>query len=270
MEDWIMTVEFLDGKVKLVLGDCLEKMKNIPDESVDMILCDLPYGTTACSWDVIIPFDKLWEQYERITKTTSCIALVGSEPFSSIMRTSNFKLYKYDWTWVKTVGNGFVHAKNKPLKRHEIVSIFSKGTTVHKSQSKNRMNYYPQMTNGEPYQRKMTGSYSKQLHAPSKGNVEFSNGTFLKNDGTRYPTSVLYFSNGNNHNIHPTQKPVPLLEYLIKTYTLEDEIVLDNTAGVFSTGVACINTNRRFIGIEKDEKYFNLGRERIESLIKSR
>jgi site-specific DNA-methyltransferase (adenine-specific) len=246
------------NNVQLWLGDCLELMDNIPDNSVDLILADLPYGTTACSWDIVIPFEDLWKQYKRIIKVKGCIALFGSEPFSSLMRTSNLEMYKYDWIWKKTVGNGFAHAKNKPLKRHEIISIFSKGTTVHASQSKSRMKYNPQMTAGKPYSRKMTGSHSKQLHTPSKGNIAFSNGTIIKNDGTRYPISVIEYSNGNNKNLHPTQKPVELLEYLIKTYTNERDLVLDNTMGVGSTMKACINTNRAGIGIEKEKKYFDI------------
>ena len=256
--------------IELWFGDCLELMKNIPNKSIDMILADLPYGTTACSWDTVIPFEPLWKQYERIIKDNGCIALFGSEPFSSFLRLSNIKLYKYDWVWQKTMSNGFVHAKNKPLKKHENISIFSKGTTVHKSQSKNRMTYNPQMTEGKPFFKVMTSSTSGEdtlLHSPSQLNINFI-GTELKNDGTRYPISVIKFSNGNNHNLCHTQKPVPLLEYLIKTYTNKNELVLDNVMGSGSTGVACKNINRRFIGIENDIEYFEIAKSRIDNYIK--
>jgi site-specific DNA-methyltransferase (adenine-specific) len=248
---------------ELWMGDCLELMGKIEDQSVDMILADLPYGTTACAWDIVIPFEPLWYQYKRIIKSIGCIALFGSEPFSSFMRLSNLEMYKYDWIWKKSVGNGFVHAKNKPLKRHEIISIFSKGTTVHASQSKTRMVYNPQMTEGKPYYKKMTNSHSKQLHAPSKGNLEFANGTECINNGVRYPITVIEYPNGNNKNSHQTQKPVPLLEYLIKTYTNEGMSVLDNVMGSGSTGVAAKNLGRKFIGIEKDPRYFKIAQERI-------
>jgi site-specific DNA-methyltransferase (adenine-specific) len=253
---------------KIYNQDCLEGMKYIDDKSIDMILCDLPYGTTACSWDSVIPFNKLWEQYERIIKDTGCIVLFGSEPFSSYLRISNIKLYKYDWIWEKGRASGFIHAKNKPLKAHENISIFSKGTTVHKSQSKKRMYYEPIMSEGKPYTKKITQVNTGNLnHIPSEVNLNFV-GTVNNNDGVRYPRSILKFSMHNVGNIHPTQKPVDLCEYLIKTYTNENELVLDNCMGSGTTAVACINTNRNYIGFELYENYYKLATNRINNIIK--
>lgn len=255
---------------KIYFEDCLTGMQQIDDKSIDMILCDLPYGTTACPWDVIIPFDLLWNQYKRIIKNNGCIALFGSEPFSSFLRLSNIKWFKYDWIWKKTMSGGFVHAKNKPLKKHEIISIFSPGTTVHKSQSKNRMTYNPQMSIGEPFKRFMkSGTGGTILHSNSKSNIDFI-GKELVNDGTRYPISVIEFSNGNNHSVHHTQKPVDLCEYLIKTYTNENELVLDNCIGSGTTAEACMNTKRNFIGFENDPKYFEIANKRITNHILER
>lgn len=245
------------------LGDCLELMKNIPDESVDMILCDLPYGTTYCSWDFVLPLDALWHQYERVIKDVGAICLFGSEPFSSTLRISNLKLFKYDWIWEKGRASGFVHAKNKPLKSHEIISVFSKGTTVHASQSINRMKYFPQMDEGSPYKKRITQVNTGRLnHKPSDSNLKFV-GTVNENVGTRYPRSVQKFSMHNVGNFHPTQKPILLCEYLIKTYTNDNDLVLDNCAGSGTTLIAAKNLNRQFIGIEKEEKYYKIILERL-------
>lgn len=253
--------------MKLYNGDCLDVMQIIPDKSIDMILCDLPYGTTACKWDTIIPFAPLWEQYSRIIKLNGCIALFGTEPFSSALRMSNIKNYKYDWIWEKGRASGFIHAKNKPLKAHEIISIFSNGTTVHKSQSSRRMIYNPQMNIGKPYTKKITKVNTGAInHIPAKSEFDFV-GTININDGTRYPRSVLKFSMHNVGNFHPTQKPVELLEYLINTYTENGSVVLDNCMGSGSTGVACVNTGRDFIGIELDKTYFNIAEERINDVL---
>jgi len=245
--------------------DCVgpKGMCQLPDNSVDMILCDLPYGTTACSWDSVIPFDKLWEQYERVIKTTGCIALFGSEPFSSYLRMSKIDYYKYDWVWEKGRATGFLHAKNKPLKAHENISIFSKGATVHKSQSKNRMFYEPVMMEGKPYTIKKTQVNSGRLnHRPSQSNINHVE-TVLKNEGYRYPRSVLKFSMHNVGNINPTQKPVALFEYLIKTYTNEGAVVLDNCIGSGTTAIACLNTNRHYIGYENDPEMYIKMNDRI-------
>ena len=232
--------------IELLHGDCLELMKDIPDKSIDMILCDLPYGTTACKWDVIIPFEPLWKEYKRIIKDRGCIALFGSEPFSSHLRMSNIKDYKYDWIWNKKKGGNPLLSKIQPIKITEIVSIFNSNI------------YYPIMEKRD----------KPKSRGKNKGTIsETTNNSFIidKIYYEKYPKNILEFSNANQNNkFHPTQKPVALLEYLIKTYTLENETVLDNTMGSGSTGVACINTNRNFIGIEKDDKYFEIAKNRIE------
>ena len=238
--------------MKLLNGDCLELMKQIEDKSIDMILCDLPYGTTECKWDTIIPFDKLWEQYNRIIKDNGVIALFGSEPFSSYLRLSNIKEYKYDWIWDKRQPTGFVNAHVRPMKRHEIISIFSNGSATSTSCS---MIYNPQ---GLKEYNKIT-SYTSRGYL---GERESQEKRYIQKY-TNYPNSILSFSKDKN-KLHPTQKPVALLEYLIKTYTNEDMLVLDNTMGSGSTGVACVNTNRDFIGIELDVNYFNIAKKRIE------
>jgi site-specific DNA-methyltransferase (adenine-specific) len=253
-------------KTVIYHGDCLVEMDKIPDHSVDMILCDLPYGTTACKWDVIIPFEPLWEHYWRVLKKNGAAVLFGSQPFSSILISSEIKKFKYEWIWEKGRASGFVHAKNKPMKAHENILVFSQGTTIHANQSSCRMTYNPQMECGKPYKRLNTSTTKtgNLAHAPSKANLDYV-GTVVENSGTRYPRSVQFFSHHNVGNFHPTQKPVNLLEYLIKTYTNEGETVLDNCMGSGSTGVACVNTNRNFIGIEKEEKYFNIAKDRIDN-----
>jgi len=211
-------------------GDCLEVMKIIPDKSIDMILCDLPYGTTACKWDIIIPFKPLWEQYKRIIKDKGCIALFGSEPFSSQIRNSNLNWFKYDWIWEKECGVGFQIAKYRPMQKHEIISIFGNG----------KINYASIMKKVK----------SKKNKCGTSSNVcSLKYNTKIKITDEMYPNSILKYSRDKNR-IHPTQKPVALLEYLIKTYTKEGEIVLDNCAGSGSTGVACKYTNRKGIMIE--------------------
>ena len=246
--------------INLLCGDCLELMKDIPDKSVDMILCDLPYGTTACIWDIIIPIDRLFKEYRRIIKSNGVIALFGNEPFSTKLRIEAMDLYKYDWIWIKNRSTGFVHAKNMPLKKHEIISIFSTGSMGHKNLLKEkRMTYNPQgiieinqiRTTGI---NKFKNTYGIRPFQSKKFLQEFSN----------YPESVLYFNKVSKPE-HPTQKPVDLLEYLIKTYTNEGETILDNCMGSGSTGVACIHTNRNFIGMELDETYFKFAKERIEN-----
>jgi site-specific DNA-methyltransferase (adenine-specific) len=242
--------------MQLIHGDCLEKMKDIPDKSIDMILCDLPYGTTSCKWDVVIPFEPLWEQYERIIKDNGAIVLTASQPFTTKLISSNESLFKYEFIWIKNKPTGFINAKNAPLKKHENVLVFSKGKTA--NCNKNNMIYNPQ------------GLIEINKFKKSKYDKNDIWGTrpCRKNDGytqkySNYPTSILEF-NGEANPIHNTQKPVALLEYLIKTYTNENETVLDNCMGSGSTGVACINTNRNFIGIEKDDKYFEIAKKRIE------
>lgn len=235
--------------MKLIQGDCLEVMKTIPDKSIDMILCDLPYGTTACKWDSVIPFEPLWEQYNRIIKDSGAIVLFGSEPFSSKLRMSNLKMYKYDWVWNKKKAGNIFLAKYQPMKNHENILVFGKNT----------INYYPIMI-----------PLKKVKKSKNYGTGETMGGNREKEDIVytythKNPVSILEFSNAvQKGKLHPTQKPVELLEYLIKTYTNEGELVLDNCMGSGSTGVACKNTNRDFIGIELDEKYFNIAKSRIE------
>ena len=312
-------------------GDCLELMKRIPDKSVDMVLCDLPYGTTACKWDNVIPFDKLWEQYKRLIKDNGIIALFGSEPFSSMLRMSNIDMFRYDWIWEKEQGANFMTCKTQPYKVHEIISVFylDKAEATGRSakfapirdyllQEKEKsglkrsdlkellgndmashyftngvqftipteenykklqstgyfkrdyeelksefdllanecvFTYNPQMTNGKPY---ISGSGTS---GDITGNVVK---TKTVNKGTRYPRSIQFFKTEKSKgSSHPTQKPVDLLEYLIKTYTNKGDMVLDNCMGSGSTGVACVRTGRNFIGIELDKNYFQIAEKRI-------
>ena len=240
---------------KILHGDCLELMKDIPDKSIDMILCDLPYGTTECKWDAIIPFDKLWEQYERIIKNNGAIVLTGAEPFSSLLRTSNLKIYKYDWVWDKVKGTGYLNAKKQPMRNHEIVSVFYKEQCI----------YNPQKTFGH---NKKVSFRKKELQAEVYGKT---NQDYRYESTERYPRSIQVFSTDTqNSSLHPTQKPVALFEYLIKTYTNEGETVFDNCAGSFTTAIAAINTNRQYICIEKDPVYFNIGENRIEKHLKEK
>jgi site-specific DNA-methyltransferase (adenine-specific) len=227
-------------KIELIQGDCLEKMKDIPDKSIDMILCDLPYGTTQCKWDTVISFELLWEQYKRIIKDNGAIVLTASQPFTSALVMSNIKMFKYEWIWDKKISGNPLLAKYQPLKIHENICVFSKM----------KHNYYPEMKKGK--MRIKGGGKSKLL------NMEMSKST---NDNY-YPVSLLEFSNAKR-GTHPTQKPVALFEYLIKTYTNEDETVLDNCMGSGTSGVACKNLNRNFIGIELDPEYFKIAEKRI-------
>ena len=239
------------SNIQIRQGDCLELMKEIQDNSIDMILCDLPYGTTACKWDDVIPFDKLWEQYERITKDNGAIVLFGQEPFSSLLRISNLKTYKYDWYWEKERLTNISQVKRRAGKTVETISVFYKKQPTYNPQ----MSIYtgPKRTN-----KVKNGKLGILTDNQNKKVYEY------KDNGLRYPTQILKFKRDClTCNLHPTQKPVALLEYLIKTYTNEKETVLDNCMGSGSTGVACINTNRNFIGFELDEHYFNIVKERL-------
>lgn len=244
--------------VQLLQGNCLELMKDIPDGSVDMVLADPPYGTTACKWDTCIPFEPLWDQYKRVIKSGGVIALFGSEPFSSRLRMSNIKWFKYDWIWHKNTCTGFQHAKNMPLKDYEIVSVFSPSSMGHKSLlGDRRMTYNPQ---GITVTNKERGGGLRRF-----GNVigkRPSHKERYVQEAEGYPKAVLNFAN-NEKDLHPTQKPVALLEYLIRTYTNEGETVLDNVMGSGSTGVAAVNTGRSFIGMELDTGYFETACKRI-------
>jgi len=235
-------------------GDCLELMKQIPDGSIDAIITDPPYGTTACKWDSVIPFDLMWEQLNRIIKSSGAIVLFGSEPFSSALRMSNIKNYKYDWYWNKKFGGNFVQAKRMPLKNIECVSIFAIGGKM--------PIYNPQMIlRDKPIKQ---GGVKTSEAIPIKNNKH----THTQNVYSyKYPLTLMNYPKELGRTVHPTQKPIALMEYLIKTYTNENETVLDFTMGSGSTGVACVNTNRKFIGIEKDENYFNIAQNRIMETI---
>ena len=243
----------------IIHGDCLDVMKTIPDQSINMCLTDPPYGTTACKWDTVIPFEPMWRELKRITKPNGVICLFGSEPFSSALRMSNIKMFKYDWTWNKNSSSGFLNAKLKPMNTIEIISVFSTGMTS--NGNKNNMKYYPQ---GLVEYGKITKSGNKKTNDEHRmiRDSQPSWTTGYVQQFTNYPKNYLEFGY-QKKAIHPTQKPVALLEYLIKTYSLEGETVLDFTMGSGSTGVACKNLNRKFIGIEKDDKYFKIAESRI-------
>ena len=230
----------------IINGDCLEVMKSIPDGSVDMILTDPPYGTTACKWDSVIDFDLMWEQLNRIIKPNGAIVLFGSEPFSSALRMSNIKNYKYDWIWQKPQGVNPLLAKKQPLNDIEYVHTFYKKAPT----------YNPQFSEGNPY----IISRDKKDRIMEIQNLKTKPTTTI-NKGKRFPKRILQFK--QERGLHPTQKPVPLMEYLIKTYTNEKETVLDFTMGSGTTGVACKNLNRNFIGIELDQEYFDIAKQRI-------
>lgn len=232
--------------MKLFNDDCLKVLPTIPDKSIDLILTDPPYGTTACKWDSVIPFDLMWNELKRVIKDNGCIALFGIEPFSSYLRTSNIELFKYDWIWQKQQGTNPLSVNYMPLRDYEIISIFYK----------KKPTYNPQMTFGKPYKsyksiNKKIGEVYNSINSQHRDNP----------DGSRFPKMVLYFKTERGY--HPTQKPIDLLEYLIKTYSKEHETVLDFTMGSGSTGVACKNLNRQFVGIELDKKYFNIAKDRI-------
>jgi len=236
--------------IKLIQGDCLEKMKDIPDRSIDMVLTDPPYGTTACKWDSVIPLEPMWEQLNRLIKPNGAIVLFGSEPFSSTVRTSNINHYKYDWIWEKTKAGNFALCRKNPMKYHENISVFySKFPTFNLINLKKL---------DKPINNSRKNKGANLGHCVDGGNY--------KQKETGFHRSILQYSNksGKGYSFHPTQKPVALMEYLIKTYTNEGETVLDFTMGSGSTGVACKNLNRNFIGIELDEKYFRIAKERID------
>lgn len=242
-------------------GDCLVEMSKIVDKSVDMVLCDLPYGTTACKWDSIISFEPLWKHYERVIKDNGAIVLTASQPFTSALVMSKPKLFKYEWVWRKNTATGFATAKYQPLRYHESVLIFSKGKT----------NYYP--IPSERFSETSKIACKKPIRGGGKKTSSHISMDIVKvqyDSETKNPESVLEFKsvpNAGGNKLHPTQKPVELMEYLIKTYTNEGETVLDNCMGSGTTGVACKKTGRNFIGIEKDEKYFEIAVNRINNYI---
>lgn len=242
--------------MQLYHGDCLEVMKQLPDNSVDMVLCDLPYGMTACKWDCVIPFEDLWSSYKRICKKNAAIVLFGSMPFSAKLVASNLKAYKHEWIWQKNAGSNFSCVKHQPMREHEQVMVFCYGTPQYNPILQERSESGKARTK---YQFKLIRSGND---AYLQGSLRTRNSQTYKD--LRYPSSIQKFN--RERGLHPTQKPVALCEYLIKTYTNEGMTVLDNCMGSGTTGVACLNLNRDFIGIEKDSHYFEVAKERIENV----
>lgn len=236
--------------------DCLKIMPTLKPHSVDMILCDLPYGTTNNSWDTVIPFDELWTQYKRLITDTGCIALFAQAPFDKQLACTNLKLFKYEWIWVKSKATGFANCKHAPMKAHEQILIFSKSAAAPCQDENKCMVFNPQMVEGTPY---------RSVSKPTTKNYSKMQSFVTESDGDRYPRDILYF-NHDTPSVHPTQKPVALCEYIIKTYTNEGMTVLDNCMGSGSTGVASVKLDRDFIGIEINKGYFDIAKKRIEEV----
>ena len=227
-------------------ADCMDILPLIPDKSVQLILADLPYGTTACKWDSIIPLESLWKEYKRIIKDNGAIVLTASQPFTTKLISSNYEMFRYEWIWEKTLFSNFALVKKQPAKLHENILVFYKKQPI----------YNPQMQEGKPYTDK-----------PRKRTMGVINDAIgmkkeIENKGERFPSSIQKYSNGNNKTIHPTQKPLELIKYLIKTYSNENDMVLDNTMGVGTTCLGAKELNRRFIGIEKEPKYYEIACQR--------
>ena len=245
---------FEEMKDKIFCEDCLEGMQRIPDSSIDAVICDLPYGTTDCAWDSVIPFELLWEQYKRICKPNAAIVLFGAEPFSSYLRISNIEWFRYDIVWEKTKLVNFAMTGRQPGRIHEMISVFYK----------HQPTYNPQMQKGEPYKR-----VGRRITVKDGISDLMKQGLDCNavNDGTRVPTTIVTFSNNKapGESLHPTQKPVDLLRYLVLTYTNEGDTVLDNCSGSGTTAIACIKEKRHFIGFEKDETYWKKSVERVKN-----
>lgn len=255
-----MTCDFKNENLWLMKGDCLKRMEEIPEGSIDMVLADVPYGTTSCPWDSIIPLEPMWAQLKRIIKPNGAIVMTASQPFTSVLICSNLKWFRQVQVWDKKMPTGHLNAKKKILSRHEDIVMFSPAKF-------GSFTYIPQMTKGKLRNKtpaRKADNYDDRVY----GKVNHKGDTF--NDDY-YPTSIVEISNANQRGkIHPTQKPVALMEYLIKTYTNGGETVLDFTAGSFTTGVACVNLDRKFIGIEMDEKYFEIGSNRVLEAVKEK
>lgn len=238
--------DFEHEDVVIFRADCLDILPHIKDKSVNLILCDLPYGTTACKWDVIIPLDELWKEYKRIIKDDGIIVLTSAQPFTSLLISSNIDMFRYEWIWEKSQGTNPLNAKYMPLKKHENILVFYK----------KRGTYNPIMTKGDPY---AGFSSSTKKIGEVYGDVK---SVHKKNNGTRYPTTIQFFKHDKGR-LHPTQKPLLLIEYFVRTYSNEGDIILDNCMGSGTTAIACLNNNRKFIGIEKELKYYEVARDRI-------
>lgn len=256
----------MKGKFKLFQGDCLELMKQIPDGSVDLVLCDLPYGTTKCKWDVVIPFDKLWEQYNRIARPSSCIALFGNEPFSSALRLSNLPAYRYDWYWQKDKAANFLFGNKMPLKVIEVISVFYSALPTYNPQKEtnpkgiSKRHLSPNPSKISKHVKEVMGGSWKETEMDETQNYHGKNYEADK----LLPKQLIYFSREQRGKVHPTQKPVALMEYLIKTYTNPGDTVLDNCMGSGTTGVAAVRNGRFFLGMELDEGYFKIAQDRIQ------
>lgn len=247
-----MMMENSMSEITLYHGDCLVEMNKIADKSIDMILCDLPYGTTACKWDVVIPFEPLWEQYKRIIKDKGAVVLFGNQPFTTLLIASNLNGFKYCWQWDKKIPAGMSYARFRPMQQTEDIAVFTNNGGI--------SNYYPQMI-----KRDKPIKAGGMVQSQSAASIGYK--ALKKTYEEKQPVTLIQFDKIRRGSLHPTQKPVALLEYLIKTYTLEGETVLDNCMGSGSTGVACLNTKRNFIGIEKDDKYFEVAKKRINEQV---
>ena len=250
--------------MKIFNEDCFKVFPTLEDESIDMILCDLPYGTSACKWDTVLNFERLWQEYIRLIKPSGAVVLFGNEPFSSHLRLSCPPpiTYKYDWKWIKNKGSNFLNAKFQPFKLNEDIMVFSKMASAHSK--KGNMNYFPIMEKGAPYKNTWCSNRKGGISAVVASNFHPKENFAPKTVTERLPGNILYFDKPTN-GFHPTEKPVPLLEYLIKTYTHEGDTVLDNCMGSGSTGVACLSTNRNFIGIELNKDYYETAEKRINN-----
>jgi site-specific DNA-methyltransferase (adenine-specific) len=238
---------------KIILGECIEEMKKIEKESIDMILCDLPYGTTQGSWDSIIPFKELWEQYERIIKLNGAIVLTAAQPFTSSLVMSNIKLFRYSLVWEKSKSTGYLNSKKMPMRAHEDILVFYKKLPT----------YNPQMVQGTPYD-KGIAHRPTEVYSEQKGQIHVKN-----ENGLRYPRSVQYFKTAESEGkvYHPTQKPISMFEWLIKTYSNENDMILDNCLGAGTTAIAALRTNRKYIGIEINQEYYDISNERLKQEI---
>ena len=251
--------------ITLLNGDCLKMMKEIPDNSIDMVLCDLPYGTSASSWDKKLPMNDLWNEYKRIIKHNRAIVLFSQQPFTSLLITSNIEMWKYNWIWEKDNGTNFMNSHFCPLKITEDICVFGNGATSFVKNGENLI-YNPQFSEGKPYS--IISGNQKSNSAVvrgGKGGRDDVGGYKTESDGKRYPKNLIKF-NRDKDKLHPTQKPVSLCEYLIQTYTNKGDVVLDNCMGSGTTGIACLNTNRKFIGMELDNTYFEVAKKGIEEV----